>query len=159
MPITMNTQSPLKDGSRTKLMCISYTDEHSAHKDSLADLNLGAHHGVVGCNSARFKSFKEGDIILITAAHNSTRYFQFGKIQTRLDGCRLWANEGGKLWDHNYTYTPLTTITILTPGLKQIRDEMCGRHNLNANYLMNSRFCSDKFLPMVSEFIAYLAKA
>ena len=135
------------------LCCISYTDAWSAGHDALTDLELGALHSIVGSNSTRLKNMPIGGTVIITAEKDGVRHFTVVSLIKALDSCTLWANAGGLTWDYNFAYTPLTGIHRLTPELKAIRDRLCTEADLNPAVLMNSRFCSAKYLDVVKKLV------
>lgn len=140
------------------LCCISYTDAWSAGHDALTDLELGALHSIVGSNSTRLKNMPIGSTVIITAEKDGVRHFTVVSLTKALDSCTLWSNAGGLEWTYNFAYTPLTGIHRLTPELKAIRDQLCTEANLNPAVLMNSRFCSAKYLDVVKKLVEIVNK-
>jgi hypothetical protein len=140
------------------LCCISYTDAWSAGHDALTDLEVGAEFCTVGSNSTRLKNMQIGGTVIITAEKDGIRHFTIVSLTEALTSCTLWANAGGLTWDYNFKYTPLTGIHKLTPELKAVRDRFCLESGLNPAVMMNSRFCSSKYLPVVNRLVDYLGK-
>jgi hypothetical protein len=140
------------------LCCISYTDAWSAGHDALTDLEVGAEFCTVGSNSTRLKNMPVGGTVIITAEKDGVRHFTIVSLTKALETCTLWANAGGLTWDYNFTYTPLTGIHKLTPELKVVRDRFCAELSLNPAIMMNSRFCSAKYLPVVTRLVDYINK-
>jgi hypothetical protein len=140
----------------TSLCCVTYTDNWSAGHSSYIDLELGAQHCVVGSSSNSLKNKKPGDIVIITATKDGVRHFTIVKLGERT-ASTLWADAGGLQWDHNFSYEPLTEIRALTPELKLVCNRLCTEAGLNPDMLMNSRFCSAKYLPVVHSLLTHLA--
>ncbi len=137
----------------TKVRCVTYKDEFSADHDAVNDLLIGARHCVVGCNSKVFGSSKPGDLVIITAK----RFFTVGTLTERLYECTLWADNGGRTWDHNFIYTPLLPgIYERTPELTARVETLCAEILIDPAYLFHSRFCGVRYAPVLRTLIAEL---
>ena len=128
------------------IRCITYKDERSAEKSAYNDLMLGCEHGVVGCNSKVFGSLKtiKGDLVIINAKKDGITHAIIGRLDTKLDECTVWSDEGGEIWTYNWTYEPLTDIFQYDTETKDEIIDFCTIHSLKYNNLFNSRLCSNK---------------
>ena len=139
----------------TKLRCVRYKDAFSAKGSSYQDLLIGTEHRVVGCNSKVFGSSKSGDYVIVVANDGPRLYFTVGCLTERLYDCHLWADEGGRIWEHNFMYTPLLELQEITPVLKSKIEDLCAAHLVDPVHLLHSRFCGKRYIPVLLELIAH----
>jgi len=142
------------------IRCITYVDEYSANNCSLRDLEIGVEHGVVGCGSSVFGSqrTKPGDFVVINAKKNNIKYAVIGILETKLETCDKWANEGGRKWPHNWTYIPLTCIFERTKQLNTELQDFCEIHGIKKNNLFHPRFSTPRNKPAIDLLIAKFAR-
>lgn len=135
------------------IRCIVYKNEFSADHSSYRDLEIGVENGVVGCSSKVFGSnnTKRGDLVLITGEKNKKRYAVIGMLTEKIEGdCIEWLIQGGKLWDYNWKYIPLTNIFQIDN--EEIK-ELSFRHNIKWKNVFHPRFSSKIVRPVVDELI------
>lgn len=143
-----------------KLRCVRYTDAFSARGSSYKDLLIGVEHSVVGCNSTVFGSSKSGDYVIIIANDGRRKYFMAGRLVERLYDCHLWADEGGHMWEHNFTYAPLLAAPQeITPAITTKVTELCSGHLVNPKYLFHARFCGERYLPVLLDLVTSITCA
>lgn len=134
-----------------KLMCVSYTHDYSAGNNAFNDLMISFNKHILAAGSKRLDKFKDGDYIIICGENKKSkkRMCFLAKIETKLDDILMdWKDEGGKEWPYNFSITPLSGITDISPSSSS-RKKMSSifeQNNLNLNNLFNSRFCSEKLL-------------
>jgi hypothetical protein len=141
----------------TKVRCVTYTDAFSAGHCSYNDLLIGAKHNVVGCNSKVFGAGRPGDLVIITANKGKERFFTIGTLDQRLITCNLWADDGGHVWTYNSIYTPLIGIHAVTPAIKEMLATICTKYLVDPRYVMHSRFCGERYAPVLRDLVAALA--
>jgi hypothetical protein len=140
-----------------KVRCVTYKDAFSADHCSFTDLQIGTAHTIVGCNSKVFGSSRPGDLVIITANRGPTRYFTAGILMERLLECSLWAAAGGHTWEFNFTYMPLLPgIYEITPAIRARVAALCEPLHIDPAYFFHSRFCGERFAPVLRELVAYL---
>jgi hypothetical protein len=141
----------------TKVRCVTYKDDFSAHGCSFNDLLIGARHTVVGCNSNVFGSSKPGDLVIITANRGKRKFFTIGVLTERLYECTLWADAGGRVWEHNFVYHPLLDgLYERTPAINARVSELCAQLLINPTYVFHSRFCGERYAPVLRTLVAEL---
>ena len=141
----------------TKLRCVRYKDAFSAKGSSYQDLLIGTEHRVVGCNSKVFGSSKSGDYVIVVANDGPHLYFTVGCLTERLYDCHLWADEGGRIWEHNFMYTPLLPgIYERTRELTARVETLCKAALIDPAYLFHSRFCGVRYAPVLHTLIVEL---
>jgi hypothetical protein len=139
-----------------RIISIVYTDEKSVKNCSYNDLELGYENCMVGCggkSTLGASTTKKGDIVIIKANKGARKYMSIGVLDTRLENCKLWYEEGGIEWDYNYKYTPITQIFEITPSFCEKVYELGKKHNCNAKNFFNSRFCSIKLKPILLDLL------
>jgi hypothetical protein len=141
-----------------KLRCIRYTDAKSAKGSSYKDLLIGVGHSVVGCSSKNFeKATGPGDYVIIVANDGRRKYFMAGRLVERLYECHLWADEGGHVWEHNFTYTPLLAAPQeITPAIKRKVAELCSARLVDPTHLFHGRFCGEKYVPVLLDLVEFI---
>jgi len=135
------------------IRCVTYKDEFSSENCAYNDLEIGIRNSVVGCGSSVFGASKPGDIVLINAIKDKKRYVVIGLLSEKLEYCDAWVEEGGRRWDHNYKYTPITSMFQYDFNTEQDVQDLCKTHSLNKNNLFNSRFCSKKLKVVIDRLI------
>ncbi len=143
----------------TKLRCVRYKDAYSAKGSSYKDLLIGIAHNVVGCNSKVFGASKPGDYVIVVANDGPRLFFTIGRLNERLYDCHLWADEGGHVWEHNFTYAPLladSALQEITPVIKIKIEDLCTTHLVDPAHLLHSRFCGERYIPVLLELIAHI---
>ena len=133
------------------LKCVTYTDEHSVSHSSYEDLMIGVDHKILGCGAA---NLFVNDTVILTANKGKQRWAMVVQLTERIYDCDLWATHGGKRWDHNFKYVPLTTVFPITPEIKAAMKDLGLKYELNPNNLLNSRFCSSKMWPLLEDLFA-----
>ena len=126
------------------IRCITYQNAFSAENSAYRDLIIGSEHNVVGYNSKIFGSSKPGDLVIINAVRDRIKYAIIGMLQTKLDSCNAWINEGGRNWLYNFTYIPLTSIFQYDTETKEEIMQFCEQRSLKWKNIFHSRFCSNK---------------
>lgn len=141
------------------IRAVSYTNKYSANGSSYKDLELGHKNSVVGCNSNVFgsKATRSGDIVLIISRDNKKIYITMGVLEKRLHNCKLWHDNGGELWLHNFSYKSLIPITEITSEIQIRINRYAEKHDCNAKNFLNSRFCSAKLRPIFIELYTYIS--
>ena len=142
------TEKKLEYTNKTKLMCVTYTDEYSVDKKAIKDLMISFEREIFAAGSRRLNTFQNGDYIIICASKESGKVCFLSKIIERVDILKDWHNEGGKKWDYNFKITPVTGITDISnknPNKKKMTD-ILENIGLKKNNLFNSRFCSEKLI-------------
>lgn len=129
---------------------VTYTDERSAKGSSYDDMCIGYEKHLVGCNTKIFgpKHTMKGDLVLIKANKGKQIFMNIGILEKRLSSCTAWKDEGGEEWEHNWEYTPLTTIFELTPMMKETLERIGKETGCNAKNFTNPRFHSILLRPM-----------
>ena len=127
--------------SMPKLRCISYNDSYSVDNSSYNDLVISFDKNVVGCNGTNCSKLDTGDYVIITGKKKKTKYYCIGIIISPLDYCYEWMLRGGRNWDHNYTFKPVTPIFEITEELKHTLKTV---YNADPMHLFNMRFCTEK---------------
>lgn len=131
-------------------VCVTYTDDRSAGRCSIRDLQISAEQKTVGCSSVNLGRAKPGDIVLICAAGSPDRLFMFGELTEKIESCRAWADEGGEMWKYNFRFTPLTNILSYDSSLRKRVSDACKKHGVH-NQVFNSRYAQRKHLAVVQE--------
>jgi hypothetical protein len=135
-----------------KLTCVSYVHKFSAGNNAFNDLMISFNKHILAAGSKRLQKCKEGDYIIICAENkdlSNKRFCFLAKIDKKLDEILTdWKDEGGKEWSYNFTITPLSGITDISPSSSSRKkmNVILQQLNLNPNNLFNSRFCSEKLL-------------
>jgi hypothetical protein len=141
----------------TKVRCIRYTDKFSAGHCSYNDLLIGAKYQTVGCNSTTLGAGRPGELVIVVANRGKERFFTIGTLDQRLLECNLWADEGGHVWANNFTYTPLIGIHAVSPAIKELVATLCTKYLVDPRYVMHSRFCGERYAPVLRDLVAALA--
>ena len=139
---------------KTKLMCVSYTDECSVGKKSMNDLKISFERGILAAGSTRLAKFGAGDIVIITANEEKTRKCFVARIISPVAvPFRDWVDQGGHVWTYNFLIDPISDILEVTNKneLSMKIKEKCRDLNQKENNLFNSRFCSEKLIGVLSE--------
>ena len=126
------------------IRCVTYQDKFSANFSAYKDLMLGYENRVVGCGSKVFGSSKKDDIVIINAKKDGITHAIIVRLDTKLDECTVWSDEGGLNWPYNWTYEPITTMFQYDEETKRDMIDFCTIHSLKYNNLFHSRFCSIK---------------
>ena len=137
----------------TKVRCVTYKDEFSADRCTYNDLLIGVKHKTVGCGSKVFNASKTGDLVIITGNLGKARFFTIGTLKERLESCDLWAAEGGRVWDYNFTYEPLTGVHEVTAKVEALIAASCKKHEVDPRYVMHSRFCGERYAPVLRDLV------
>ena len=135
------------------IRCVTYQNARSAENSADRDLVIGYEHNVVGCGSKIFGSSKPGDLVIINADKDGVKHAVIGMLQTKLDSCDAWINEGGESWPYNFTYIPLTSIFQYDTETKKEIMQFCTQHSLKWKNIFHSRFCSNKLVAAVDLLI------
>ena len=137
------------------IRCVTYQDKFSADFSAYKDLMLGYENRVVGCGSKVFGSLKtiKGDLVIINAKKDGVIHAIIGRLDTKLDECTVWSDEGGKIWPYNWTYEPLTDIFQYDTETKDEMKEFCEAYSLKYKNLFNSRLCSNKLQKAVDRLL------
>jgi len=134
------TEKKLEYTNKTKLMCVTYTDEYSVDKKAIKDLMISFEREIFAAGSRRLNTFQNGDYIIICASKESGKVCFLSKIIERVDIL--------KDWHYNFKITPVTGITDISnknPNKKKMTD-ILENIGLKKNNLFNSRFCSEKLI-------------
>ena len=133
----------------TNLMNVTYTDPYSAGKKSMRDLQISFNQRIFAAGSKRLATFKRGDYVIICATEGSIRKCFVAQIVEKMEEAFTnWHEEGGRVWDYNFTIVPLTGITDITPrsDIRNHMEYLLEDTGLKKTTLFNSRFCSKKLL-------------
>ena len=129
---------------------VTYSKEFSINSDPVHDMMLGSQSNIVG-NNGSLRTAAAGDLVIITADDS----VQIVRLIERLTICTLWKDAGGPcVWDHNFTYIPLTGIFHKrdVQGNLQVLYE---KHSIKRNpaNFFNSRLHAHELLPVVLELV------
>jgi hypothetical protein len=136
-----------------KIRCVTYKDKFSAGGKAMNDLLIGQSRRIVGCGSKVFGSSDVGDLIVINAEENGSKYVIIGRILEKIENCHAWQQEGGHVWPYNFTYEPLTKMFTLGKETKKEIEEIAQKIGVNKHNVFNSRFCSVKCKEIVEMLI------
>ena len=139
---------------KTKLMCVSYTDECSAGNKSMNDLMISFNRGILAAGSKRLATFDACDIVIVTATDEHSRKCFVARITAPVDTpFQDWVKEGGRVWEYNFTIDPISDIIDITNNneLSMKIKQKCRDMNQKENNMFNSRFCSEKLIGVLSE--------
>lgn len=132
-----------------KLRCVTYKDEYSVGNSSYNDLKISMDKKVVGCGSSVFGASKKGDVVILCANKAKENYFVIGVLDERLERCNEWAKEGGRMWEHNFTFYPLTPIVKRDRFFQNDFERICEANQIKWQYMFNSRLCGIRYKPVV----------
>jgi hypothetical protein len=128
--------------SNMNIRCVTYKDKFSSKSSAYNDLMLGYENKVVGCSSKIFGASKKNDIVIINVKKNGIIHAIIVRLDTKLDECNVWINQGGLKWEYNWTYEPITDIFQYDNKTKNEMINFCTIHSLKHKNLFHPRFCS-----------------
>ena len=131
----------------TKIICVTYTNEHSVNNDSYRDLQIGLENRVVGSGTGHLVYANTYDIVII----RSKNHLMFAVLNEILPGCNAWSSHGGENWQTNFSITPITGIIEKTLKFEDILRTYHAQHNVKYGCMLNSRLCGygEKYKPVL----------
>ncbi len=130
---------------RSRVIVVTYTDEHSIGKDAVVDFAHGVEKGIVACNNARLKKAVAGDLVVVRAAD----FFLVGALIAEAPEEKdSWKKAGGESWEICWKYKPLSTIIEITKEMRAEFMLLCEPLGINSRYLLNSRLCPYAAVPV-----------
>ena len=140
----------------TKLCCVTYKDEVSAGKKARNDLEISYQRHIFAANMTRLGQFEQGDMVWICADENKKKFAFLAMIEEKVEHTFMdWQQAGGEIWKYNFRIRPLTDILDMTPHSPwrlRLR-EICHQCGKNENIMFNMRFCSEKLIDVVYQFL------
>jgi len=133
-----------------KMFVVRYKDAFSAGLCSFNDLMISVNHHIIGCGSQQFGKASPGDLALLVANRNQNehdRVFCVGIIgePRAKEHSTEWFENGGRLWDYNFHFTPITGVKSYYEWRKTM-DSVCDDKGANKKNILHSRFGSSKCL-------------
>jgi hypothetical protein len=130
-----------------KIICVTYTNEHSVNHDSYRDVQIGLENRVVGSGTGHLVYANTDDIVII----RSKNHLMFAVLNEILPGCNAWSSHGGENWQTNFSITPLTGIIERTPTFEEMLRIYHAQHNIKYGCMLNSRLCGygEKYKPVL----------
>ena len=145
--------------SRTTLINIHYTDDHSVNHDAFRDFAITLKFNIFGCNKRPCAHLQPGDRIIIHAKRESHRRLIIGEVIDRLQDddilCNAWSFLGGSDWAYNYSFKPLSEVIEYDEQWADRLRGWCDARNLRLNVLMSR--CNNDYLPVVDEWLKWLS--